>query len=310
MVSASESGTIRVATRGSRLALWQAEYVRSRLLDTAPNTTVIIVPISTSPDRNPETPLGTLGGDKGLFVKEVEQALVDGRADIAVHSLKDVPVVSTPGLPLVAFPQRANPLDVLLGSCANLRDLPAGAKVATSSLRRHGQLLSLRSDLEVVPLRGNIDTRLRKLKEGHYDAMVLAAAGLERLGLEHEIRYQFSTSEMLCNPGQGALAVQCRDDYPFMYQIALMDDAAIRTAVTAERTIAASLDADCHSALGAYCDFRDGEYHLQVRISSPDGRRKAEGAESFTSNMQPALEILKGRLLSAGAREILHPASH
>ena len=221
---------VRLATRGSALALWQANHVADLIRSTSPGVEVSLVKISTRPDRQPETPLDQLGGDKGLFVKEVEDAILNGDADAAIHSLKDVPAELPETLALMAFPERADARDVLVTpNGQQLTELPNGAVVATSSLRRRGQLLRLRSDLQMVEIRGNVDTRLRKLQSGEYNAIVLAAAGLGRLNLLDQNAQFLDPDLMIPAAGQGILAIESFKSSKFDALWKRLDDSQVRT---------------------------------------------------------------------------------
>ena len=204
--------TLKIATRQSPLALWQAEHIRARLQELHPDLTVELVKFVTQGDKILDTPLAKIGG-KGLFVKELEAALLDGRADLAVHSMKDVPMALPEGLTLAVICEREDPLDAFVSNhFENFADLPQGAKVGTSSLRRKSQILKQRPDLQIIDLRGNVGTRLSKLDDGQYDAIILASAGLKRLGLEERIRHCIEPSVSLPAVGQGALGLECRAD--------------------------------------------------------------------------------------------------
>lgn len=273
---------IRLATRGSALALWQASRVADLIQAQHPGVRVENVIISTQPDRHPTIPLDKMGGDKGLFVKEVEQAVLDGRADAAVHSLKDVPVEDqTPGLRIVAYPERADCSDVLLTrDSRHLADIPAGAIIATSALRRQAQLLRLRPDLRVCGVRGNVDSRIKKLLAGEFDAIIMAAAGLERLGLTDHVVQRFTPDEFLPAPGQGILAVQTREpggetgqsSGPGFDEIwSGIDDATVRLQAEIERDIARRIGATCRSAGGCLVEIIDGEVRARAVVCAPDG---------------------------------------
>ena len=266
-----------------------------------------LVIISTTPDRRPETPLGALGGDKGLFVAEVEQAIRDGRADAAVHSLKDVPGDLPEDMELVALPERADPRDALL-TRANvpLNGLPQGAHVGTSALRRRGQLLRLRPDLRISEVRGNVDTRVRKLREGQFDAMLLASAGLDRLGLDGEIAERLPFEKMLCAAGQGAMAVEAPVGTAFSNLWRQLDNAEVRTCIEAERTFVRAIGADCNSAAGCLCEVHGEEVRLRAVVISSDGAQSLnfdeQGLACATDDlaMRAAEEMLR-----QGARAIL-----
>lgn len=268
---------VRLATRGSALALWQTNRVADLIRTINPDLTVEPVVISTRPDRDQEMPLSAMGGDKGLFVKEVELAVLDGRADAAVHSLKDVPVdVTTPGLDLVAFPERATPADVWISrDGATPHTLPAGRTVATSAPRRRAQLLALRPDLHVCEVRGNVETRLRKLDEGQFDAIILAAAGLERLGLEGRITHRFTANEFLPAPGQGILVVQAPTASTREDLWRQLDNPAVRLQAEGERAFSRAIGATCHTAAGCLIEVNDTTVTLTAAAFSADGQRAA-----------------------------------
>jgi hydroxymethylbilane synthase len=254
---------VRVATRGSPLARWQASRVGTLLGDD-----VDFVIVETTGDRRPDTPIHAMGGT-GVFVKEVQQAVLDGRADLAVHSAKDLPSEATPGLVIAAVPERGDPRDALVGS--TLDDLPSGAVVATGSVRRRAQLAALRPDLGFAELRGNMDTRLRKA-EG-FAAIVVAAAALDRLDVGDRIAERMPTSVMLPQIAQGALAVECReDDAPTREQLAGIDDVDHHRAVDAERAFLATLGGGCDQPVGALARVVDRDIEIEGLIASLDGR--------------------------------------
>jgi hydroxymethylbilane synthase len=252
-----------IGTRGSQLALWQARWVQAQL-DGAE-----IVTIKTTGDRITAAALPPVGG-KGLFTKEIEEALLDGRADVAVHSLKDLPTEMDPRLTLGAVPRREDPRDALVGS--PLAGLGSNARVGTSSLRRAAQLRHLRPDLHLDNILGNVDTRLRKLAEGQYDAILLAAAGLRRLGLADRIAEILEPKVMCPAVGQGALAVQCRaNDAATLGRLALLEDPAARAEVTAERALLAELGGGCRVPIGGSARLEGSTLHLTAVVASPDG---------------------------------------
>jgi hydroxymethylbilane synthase len=291
---------IAIGSRGSQLALWQARYIASRLEELGEKTRVEI--IKTTGDKITDVPLAQVGG-KGLFTKEIEEALLAGDIDLAVHSLKDVPAELPQGLALAAFPEREDPRDALVGR--TLAALRPGDKVGTSSLRRSAQLQALARGLAIGTLRGNVDTRLRKLDEGQYEAIVLAAAGLRRLGWENRITEWLDPSVMCPAPGQGALAMETRDDSGAAQQVARkLDHAATRAAVTAERELLAVLEGGCQVPIGAYAHLEGSTIHLRAIVASPDGERIVR--DSLCGEEPVALgRELGSRLLAAGAREIL-----
>ena len=259
---------LRIATRESRLALWQAEHVRA-LLHERLGITVELLGMTTRGDQILDRALSKVGG-KGLFVKELETAIEQGRADIAVHSLKDVPMELPPGFVLGAVLEREDPRDAFVSNrCAALADLPHGARVGTSSLRRQVQLLALRPDLDVQPLRGNLDTRLRKLDDGGYDAIVLAAAGLVRLGLAARIRTRFDPREMLPAAGQGALGIELRADARALRErIAALADRKTWLAVLAERAVSRTLGGSCSVPLAAHATWQGESLQLDALLGN------------------------------------------
>ncbi|MGZ3405058.1 MAG: hydroxymethylbilane synthase [Caldimonas sp.] len=263
---------IVIATRESRLALWQAEHVRA-LLEQRFGAPVALLPMTTRGDQILDRTLSKVGG-KGLFVKELETALEDGRADLAVHSLKDLPMDMPAGFSLAAVLEREDPRDAFVSSrYASLAALPQGATVGTSSLRRVVQLQALRPDLRVEPLRGNLDTRLRKLDEGRYDAIVLAAAGLVRLGLAERIRTRFDTAEMLPSAGQGALGIETRSDSLALNErLATLTHRPTWLAVLAERSVSRALGGNCSVPIAAHATWRDRVLEVRAAVGHPDRR--------------------------------------
>ena len=293
---------ITIGSRGSQLALWQARWIEVRL--NALGETCRIEIIKTTGDKITDVPLAGIGG-KGLFTKEIEEALVRGSIDLAVHSLKDVPSILPSGLTLTAIPEREDVRDALVGR--RLADLAEGAVVGTSSLRRGAQLRALRPDVRIETLRGNLDTRLRKLDAGQYDAIVLAAAGLRRLGWADRIT-ELVPVEVLCPAaGQGALAVETRDDGGHAARLCgQLNHADSRAAVTAERAALATLGGSCQVPIGAYAEVREGRLRLRAVVITPDGTRAVRGEESGPASAAEAVgHALGERLLRAGAREIL-----
>jgi hydroxymethylbilane synthase len=264
---------VRIATRGSALALAQSGAV-ARALEAALGCETELVPLVTSGDRLADASLAAVGG-KGLFVKEIEEALLDGRADLAVHSAKDLPAQVHAGLALAAFPPRADARDALVGRApgTKLTALRQGARVGTGSARRASQLRALRPDLEVVPLRGNVDTRLRRLVERDLDAIVLACAGLERLGLADVIQERIDPALVLPAVGQGTLALQTRAGDALEARVRALDDATTRACLAAERAFLVALEGDCFVPLAAFAEVTgDGRLRLRALVASPDGR--------------------------------------
>ena len=262
--------SVVIATRESRLALWQAEHVRA-LLESRFGDAVSLLPMTTKGDQILDRSLAKVGG-KGLFVKELENALEDGRADLAVHSLKDLPMDLLPVFTLAAVLEREDPRDAFVSSRhASLDELPQGATVGTSSLRRVVQLKALRPDLRTLPLRGNLDTRLRKLDEGHYDAIVLAAAGLVRLGLAERIRVHFDTAQMLPCAGQGALGIETRRDSATLNgRLATLTHRPTWLAVLAERAVSRALGGNCSVPLAAHATWRGARLHVRAAVGHPE----------------------------------------
>ncbi len=300
---------LRIATRKSPLALWQANHVRERLIQHWPSLRIELIPMVTSGDKFLQNKLSTLGG-KGLFVKELEEALLDHRADLAVHSMKDVPAAFPEGLGLAAICRRDNPLDALLSlKYANLDHLPTGAIIGTTSLRRQSQLLAIRPDLQIKTLRGNIQTRIAKLEAGEYDAIVLAAAGLERMSMQESIREILSTEIMLPACGQGALGIECRiNDEQIKKYIAPLSDPTTAICVNAERQVNALLGGNCHVPLAVYCTpTKDSQLLIQAKVASLDG--KIVISNSQQGRQQDATAIANQcaqALLASGADALLN----
>ena len=265
--------TLTIATRGSKLALWQAEYVRKRIMERRPDLTVDILVLKTRGDIILDVPLAKVGG-KGLFVKEIEEALLDGRADMAVHSMKDVPMRLPDGLVIGIIPQRADPYDLFISNRhPDLESLPRGATVGTSSLRRQAQLLALRPDIVVLSLRGNVDTRIRKLNEGQFDAIIMAAAGLLRLGIHAPHMSALAPPAFLPAAGQGALGIEFADSRTDIRDLLqFMEDAPTRTCVEAERGFLAGLDGGCQVPIAAHARMTgENAFILDGLVASPDG---------------------------------------
>jgi len=309
---------IRVATRGSALATTQTRLV-VRALEAIGAQEVELVRVRTDGDRLPG-PLASLGGT-GVFVTALREALLDGRADVAVHSLKDLPTGRVPGLVLAAVPAREDPRDALVARDGLALDaLPHGARVGTGSPRRRAQLLALRPDLDVVDLRGNVDTRLARVSTGNLDAVVLAAAGLARLGRSAEMTDLLDTGRMLPAPGQGALAVECRavdvagspvagaprgSDDELRALVALIDDGATRLAVTAERALLESLEAGCSAPVGALAQRDDGSLTLTSNVTAPDGSRTLRRTDRVVLTGDPDADLVAARELGSRAARAL-----
>ena len=290
-----------IASRGSQLALWQARWVEGRL--TALGHECRIEIIKTTGDKITDVPLAKVGG-KGLFTKEIEEALLDGRAQLAVHSLKDLPTELPEGLVLAAVPEREDPSDAIVGR--RLDELPVGARVGTSSLRRAAQLRKLRPDLQIESVRGNLDTRLRKLDEGRYDAILLAAAGLKRLGWGGRIAEILPADRMCPAVGQGALAIETCASGAGFDAVRALDDPPTHSAVAAERGLLAALGGGCQVPIGAHATVSGSELRLLGVVASPDGTElvRAEGI----GEVKDAADIgkrLGEELLAMGARKIL-----
>ncbi len=298
---------IRIATRQSPLALWQAQFVQSELKAFHPDLHVELVPMVTKGDIILDTPLAKVGG-KGLFVKELEQALLEGRADIAVHSMKDVPVDFPAGLGLVTICEREDPRDAFVSNhYASLDDLPAGSVVGTSSLRRQCQLRQQRPDLQIRDLRGNVGTRLGKLDKGDYDAIILAVAGLKRLGLEARIRTALTPEECLPAVGQGAVGIECRlDDVRTRELLAPLAHVETTLRVAAERAMNMRLEGGCQVPIGSYAELDGDTLWLRALVGAPDGTQMVRGERRGPSSEAESMGIsLAEELLNAGAREIL-----
>jgi hydroxymethylbilane synthase len=265
---------VRIATRASELALWQARYVAGRIEKELGRETEL-VPLTTTGDELRDVSLAKVGG-KGLFVKEIEEALLDGRADVAVHSAKDLPGGATPGLVFAAFPERADARDALVSRFSSIAGLPHGARVGTGSVRRSAQLRGMRPDLSIVPLRGNVPTRLAKLERESLDAVVLACAGLDRLGLADRIAERIDPLRLVPAVGQGALAIQVRSGDPLADALAALSDPGTATRVCAERACQARLGADCNVPLGAHALLARDRITLRVRLLDPHGSTAIE----------------------------------
>lgn len=296
---------LRIATRKSKLALWQASFIKGQLERTHPRLAIELVGISTAGDRWLDAPLSEMGG-KGLFINELEAALARGDADLAVHSMKDVPAVLDGqfAMPVIGYRQDAR--DAWISPKGGLRAMPPGATLGTSSLRRQAQILALRPDLRMRPLRGNVDTRLAKLRAGEVDAIMLAMAGLARLGWAGQVTEALPPSLLLPAPGQGALGVQCRADDDRVHGfLAPLRDPATAVCVEAERGVSAALGADCSQPLAAYAQLRGEALFLQALLASPDGRTvlkaEAKGPAEQVANL--VAEDLKAQ----GALRLLRP---
>jgi hydroxymethylbilane synthase len=302
----SES-TLRIATRKSPLALWQANHVRDALLARHPNVQVELLTMTTQGDKILDTPLAKVGG-KGLFVKELELGMLEGRADLAVHSMKDVPVEFPEGLGLAAVLPREDPRDALISNkFSSLDELPQGARVGTSSLRRQCQLRARRPDLEVLDLRGNVNTRLHKLDEGGYDAILLAAAGVKRMGWEERIAEFLAPEQFLPAIGQGAIGVEIRtDDERVRTLVEALNDTQTAIRVAAERALNEGLQGGCQVPIAGYAEIGHGVILLRALVGRPDGSELVQGVISGKPDDAEELgQVLANDLLSRGAREIL-----
>ncbi len=298
---------VRIATRKSPLALWQAEFVRDSLLALSPDLKVELVKMVTQGDKILDTPLAKVGG-KGLFVKELEVGMLQGDADIAVHSMKDVPVEFPEGLHLAVICEREDPRDAFVSNeYESIEDLPEGAKVGTSSLRRMCQIRNWRPDLEILDLRGNVNTRLRKLDEGEYDAIILACAGLKRLGFENRIRTHLDPGFSLPAIGQGAVGIECRSDDNFINElIAPLNHAATRTRVLAERAMNYRLEGGCQVPIGGYAELDGDTLLIRGLVGRPDGTEMVRGEIAGRADEAEYLgTTLAEDLLARGAGDIL-----
>jgi hydroxymethylbilane synthase len=294
---------IRIGSRGSQLALWQARHIAAALRGLGHEVAIEV--IRTTGDRMQSMAFAAVGS-KGMFTREIEEALVAGTIDLAVHSLKDLPTELDKAFTLAAIPPRADARDVFVSQqYERLPALPPGSRVGTSSLRRQAQLRALRPDLEYIEFRGNVDTRLAKLADGKADAIILAAAGLDRLEKADVIRERFSPEVLCPSPGQGALGIECRaGDERMLAVLAKLDDRATRLAVTAERTCLAALGGGCLVPIGAYCHSDGAIFHLRAVVASPDGRELIAAEHRHTNPVQLGEETAQ-QLLAQGAGSIL-----
>jgi hydroxymethylbilane synthase len=310
-VTPSPPRPIRIATRASRLALWQAEHVAGLLRSAAPYVQVEIVHVSTAGDRDQTGRLSSFGG-LGVFTREVQKAVLDGTADIAVHSLKDLPTESAAGLVLAAVPAREDTDDALVlpapaARVGDLAALPHGARLGTGSLRRRAQLLHYRPDLQMADVRGNVETRLKKLDAGEFDALILAVAGLRRLELAGRISLELLPPLMYPAVGQGALGVECRaDDAQTATLLSKIDDAVTHRCVAAERALLAHLHAGCHAPVGTATRIEGAVLVLEAVVLSPEGRQRlsAEGRDSPANSAALGCAVAE-RLLQQGAGRLI-----
>ena len=295
---------IKIGTRGSKLALRQAAWVRERIAERHPDLQIEVVRIKTTGDRITDVPLATVGG-KGLFVKEIEEAILGGEIDLAVHSMKDVPTELPAGLHLGAITEREDPRDVLVSRDGRrLGEFPAGARMGTSSLRRGAQLLGINPLWEIVPLRGNLDTRIRKLKAEGLDAVILAAAGVRRMGLEDRVTEYLAPDVMLPAVGQGALGIECRQEGAVNKLIAFLNHPESAMAVAGERAFLCRLEGGCQVPIAAYGEIRAGELYLEGMVAHLDGSRFFR-AEAQGLDPKAVGERLAEDLLAQGADKVL-----
>ena len=306
-MSMSSTAPLRIATRKSQLAMWQAEHVATLLRRAHAGLEVELVPMLTQGDRIQDRSLAAIGG-KGLFIKELEVALEERRADIAVHSMKDLPGELPAGLTIAAVLERADPRDALLSrAAARLEDLPQGARMGTSSLRRQAQLMAARPDLRIEPLRGNVDTRLRRLDEGAMDAIVLACAGLMRLGLESRITARLDPAISLPAVAQGVIGIECRGaDTRTLALLRVLEHGDTRIAMEAERAFALRLGGSCQSPIAAHARLEGRRLILDGLVAEPDGSRLLRDSLAGSVDAPAALgHQLAERILAAGARSLL-----
>lgn len=303
---------LRIGSRGSRLALWQAEFIKRLITRSLPDIKIEISVIRTTGDRVADLSLSLIGG-KEVFVKEIEEALLLKEIGIAVHSMKDLPSTLPVGLKIGAVAKRHDPRDALV-SKEGIRfdELPKGARIGTGSVRRQAQLLYFRPDLQIIPIRGNVDTRLRKLRNDGFDGVVLALAGLERMGLESEIAEVFSFDVLIPAPGQGAIAVECRGDDEEINQILLtINHEESEVATSAERSFLERLGGSCHVPVGCYAEVKEVRIKILGLIASPDGKNLIrEDIEGSVQNHKSLGKELAERILLKGGEEILSNLDH
>jgi hydroxymethylbilane synthase len=301
------SDILRIATRQSPLALWQAEFVKAELEQIHTDLTVELVPMVTRGDKILDTPLAKIGG-KGLFVKELELAMLENRADIAVHSMKDVPMEFPDGLGLSVICEREDPRDAFVSNhYKEIDSLPIGATVGTCSLRRQCQLKAKRPDIKILDLRGNVGTRLSKLDEGQYDAIILASAGLKRLGLSQRIAHEIEPDWMLPAGGQGAVGIECRtDDQKTLNYLAPLNHPTTASRVIAERAVNNKLQGGCQVPIGVFATINQQSIHIKGLVGEVDGSRMIQDEISGdVTDAEPLGIELAEKLLAAGAGEIL-----
>ena len=298
---------LRIATRKSSLALWQANHVRDALIARHPELDVELLTMTTQGDKILDTPLAKVGG-KGLFVKELETGMLEGRADLAVHSMKDVPVEIPQGLCLAAVLPREDPRDVLISNtCSSIDELPQGARLGTSSLRRQSQLRARRPDLRILDLRGNVNTRLSKLDNGEYDAIMLAAAGVKRMGWEARITEFLPPEQFLPAIGQGAIGIEIRNDDARLHElVAELNDDQTAIRIAAERALNEALQGGCQVPIAGYSEISHGVILLRALVGRPDGTELVQGVISGKPEDAEELgRVLAEDLLSRGAKQIL-----
>ena len=305
-MNSAPSKEIRIATRQSKLALWQAEHVAKLLREYYPEIRVSLIPIVTKGDKILDTPLARIGG-KGLFIKELEIAIQQGEADIAVHSMKDVGVHFPEGFTLAAILQRENPFDAFVSNnYSTFDDLPHGARVGTCSLRRRMQLAAIRPDLKLLDLRGNVQTRLSKLDDGEFDAIVLASAGLIRLGLDARIRHHFTPEVSLPAIGQGAIGIECLDTPEMLELLSPFNDPHTAQCVHAERIINTRLEGSCQVPIAAYARNEEGKFHFDTKVGYPDGSKVLHFFRcGDVSEATDIAHTASDRLIADGALDIL-----
>lgn len=304
----SSRNSLIIGSRGSELALWQSNYIKQQLEVLYPDLEIVIKIIKTTGDKILDSPLSLIGG-KGVFTIELEQSLLRNEIDIAVHSLKDLPTELDHGLTIAAIPERANVEDAFLSNDPNTKifDLRKGAKIATGSLRRKAQILARRPDYQIIDIRGNVPTRIRKLRESDWDGMILASAGIERLGMASEITHRISTEDMLPAPGQGALAIEAReDDLKVSKLLSPLEDHQARLSSSAEREILHSLGGGCQLPLGTFVRQNATEYLIDACIAYPSGKglmrtQKRSSESDLTKNSQR----IAFEFLSNGAAEMI-----
>jgi len=302
------SSSIKIVTRKSPLALYQATYVQKQLEHHYPGLKVDILGKTTTGDRIQHKPLATIGG-KDLFVKDLQQALLDKQADIAVHSIKDMSVNDTPNLILAAFCRRDDPRDVFVSSnYSNIKSMPDNAIIGTSSPRRQSQINALKPHLEIKAIRGNVETRLKKLESNQYDAIILAAAGLKRLNFKQKITEYLEPRVFIPAIGQGAIGIECRaDDANTLEWLQLLDDTETRTCVTAERAVNRRLNGDCFTPIAAHATLKENKLHLTAMVGSLDGTHIIKNEITGPADQATALGLALGdRLLAQGAEELLN----